>query len=383
MAKVLFEITEEHLETGLRGYPCGYCTTSYVEPQKGLLYVGHPVSELAFHNPEEIISLLYFGKDTQEKQKFFEEIKIRGKLSSKTIAAIEALPRCGHPMKLFSAALLLLGMIEGKQDYREDCLNVIAKIPHLAAVVINTHAGFGTTPDFDSSLGYIENFVHLLNVPGKKKEELEKVMRLFSVLHFDHGGGNLSAFVGKAVASGLEDMYGSLSAAMCALAGSRHGKANQDALLLLEEILTQLGPFATEQAIESYIRNKIAKGGLVSGFGHAVLRTEDPRATVQYDYAERNYPDNPLVSLSLKLRKVGSKVLQENPKIACPYPNVDAISGALLSAAGFAYPKYFTVLFGLARVVGISIQIVYERLEAKEGKGTPIVRPKYLYKERA
>ena len=66
MAKVLFEITEEHLETGLRGYPCGYCTTSYVEPQKGLLYVGHPVSELAFHNPEEIISLLYFGKDTQE-----------------------------------------------------------------------------------------------------------------------------------------------------------------------------------------------------------------------------------------------------------------------------------------------------------------------------
>lgn len=383
MAKVLFEITEEQLETGLRGYPCGYCTTSYVEPQKGLLYVGHPVSELAFKDPEEIISLLYFGKETNEKKVFLQELNKRGQLSLETIRAIEALPKCGHPMKVFSAALLLLGMIEGKQNYREDCLNVIAKIPHLAAVVINSHAGWGKTAEVDPSLGYIENFVHLLNVPGKKQEELEKVMRLFSVLHFDHGGGNLSAFVGKAVASGLEDMYGSLSSAMCALAGSRHGKANQDALLLIEEVLEQLGPQAKEEEIETFIRKKISDGGVISGFGHAVLRTEDPRATVQYIYGQKMYAENPLVATSLKLRKVGSKILQENSKIACPYPNVDAISGALLSAAGFGYPKYFTVLFGLARVVGISIQIVYERLEAKEGKGTPIVRPKYLYKERA
>jgi citrate synthase len=52
----------------------------------------------------------------------------------------------------------------------------------------------------------------------------------------------------------------------------------------------------------------------------------------------------------------------------------------MLTAAGFPYPDYFTVLFGMARVVGISRQIVYEREEAREGKGTPIVRPKYLFK---
>lgn len=56
-----------------------------------------------------------------------------------------------------------------------------------------------------------------------------------------------------------------------------------------------------------------------------------------------------------------------------------AISGTLLVVAGFDYPGYFTVLFGLSRAVGISRQIVYERLEARGGKGTPIVRPKYLY----
>ena len=73
-------------------------------------------------------------------------------------------------------------------------------------------------------------------------------------------------------------------------------------------------------------------------------------------------------------------MLKENPKISNPYPNVDAISGVILSTAGFPYPEYYTIFFGMARIVGISRQIVYESEEAREGKGTPIVRPKYIYR---
>lgn len=382
MAKVLFEITEDQLETGLRGYPCGYCTTSYVDPQKGLLYAGHPVSELVNQNPEEVISLLYFGELSSDRSLFYQELRKRAFLSPKTIAAIEALPKEGHPMKFFSAALLLLGMIEGVNDYKEDCLNVIAKIPHLAAVVINAHAGWGKTPKLQPELGYMESFTNLLQIPGKKNKELEQVFRLFNILHYDHGGGNLSAFVGKAVASGLEDMYGSLAASLCALAGPRHGKANQDSLVFVEEVLQEVGENATEKDIEIFLQKKVDMGGLIFGFGHAVLRVEDPRATVLYDYADQKHSDHSLVKIAKLLRKVAPKVLSQNPKISCPYPNIDAISGTLLTAAGFGYPKYFTVLFGLARCVGVSIQIVYERMEAREGKGTPIVRPKYLYKAR-
>jgi citrate synthase len=83
------------------------------------------------------------------------------------------------------------------------------------------------------------------------------------------------------------------------------------------------------------------------------------------------------------LRQVGPDVLKNHSNTADPHPNVDAISGTVLAAAGFNYPDFFTVLFGLSRIVGIAIQIVYERCEAKGGKGTPIVRPKYLYKERS
>lgn len=285
-------------------------------------------------------------------------------------------------MKLFSAAILMLGMFEATGDYREDCINLIAKMPHLVACVINHHAGWGATPDPKPSIGYMENFAHMLKIPKKDVKQLIPAFKLFNILHYDHGGGNLSTFVGKAVASGLEDMYGSISSAMCALAGPRHGKANQDCLEFVIEVHDEVGPDATAAQVEELIRHRLATNQLVFGFGHAVLRVEDPRATVQYDFVKKNYPTHHLVKIALLLRSEGSKVLAENPKISDPHPNVDAISGTMLTASGFAYSEYYTVLFGLARSVGISIQIVCDRLEARGGKGTPIVRPKYLYKPR-
>lgn len=227
----------------------------------------------------------------------------------------------------------------------------------------------------------MENFAQMLNVPNANTEALTHTFRLFNVLHFDHGGGNLSAFTGKAVSSGLEDMFGSLTGAMCSLAGPRHGKANQECLEFVQRLLDKLGPDASLQAVKDEITRLLDANELIFGFGHAVLRVEDPRATILYEKAQKLYPNNPLVKMALKLRTAGAEILKENPKISDPYPNVDAISGTLLSASGFPYPDYFTVLFGLARCVGISRQIIYERLEAREGKGVPIYRPKFIYKQ--
>lgn len=382
MQDVLFQITKDQLETGMRGYPVGYCTTSYVDAQKGLFYVGKPVHELASWEPQQVIYLLYHGHQGNQREvdAFFSDLKKRSHCSPEVLKHIKQLPRKGHPMKLFSSALLILGMFEGTGDYREDCLNLIAKIPQLAAAVINHHAGWGETSTPHPELGYMENFTHMLKVPNAREKELMAVFKLFNILHYDHGGGNLSTFVGKAVASGLGDMYGSICAAMCALAGPRHGKANQDCLEFVQEILKELGGNATAKQVEDLIRHRLANNQLIFGFGHAVLRVEDPRATVLYDYAKKNYPEHPLVKIALLIRSEGSKVLAENPKISDPHPNVDAMSGTVLTAAGFGYPEYFTVLFGLSRAVGIAMQIVYERCEARAGKGTPIIRPKYIYK---
>ena len=382
MSNVLFEVKEENLETGLRGVPVGYCITSSADPQKGLHYVGQPVSKLASWEPENVIYLLYYGKEgsPEEVGKFSAELRRRSVCSPETLKHIRLLPRQGHPMQLYVCALMIAGMFEGKKDYEEDCLNVIAKIPVLVANLINYHAGWPEAKPSNPKLGYMENFARMLNVPGGNLEALTRVFKLFNVLHYDHGGGNLSAFVGKAVASGLQDMYGSLAGSMSALNGSRHGMANQDCLAFVQEILETLGPDVTAGELRGFIEKRLENHQLIFGFGHAVLRVEDPRATVFYELAQKEYSKNPLVKVALRLREVVPGILIKQDKVADPYPNVDAISGTVLSAAGFPYSPYFTVLFGLARVVGIARQIVYERLEAREGKGTPIMRPKYIYK---
>lgn len=384
MSDVLFEIKKENLETGLRGYPCGYCTTSFVDPVKGVTYVGKPVDEIVHWGPEKIIYLLYTGKEgsDEELKQFKEDLKKRSACSPEMLKSIRMLPRKGHPMKLLCAAMLIAGMFEGTNNYREDCLNIIAKMPEIVATVINYHAGWGDTPASKPELGYMENFAQMVNVPNRNLPSLIEVFKLFNVLHYDHGGGNLSTFVGKATASSLEDMYGSIASALAALAGPRHGKANQDALEFVEGMLKELGPDSTEDQVEKLLRKKLSNNELIYGFGHAVLRVEDPRATVFYDYAEKKFPQHPLVKMTSLLRRVAPNILKENPKISDPYPNVDAISGTVLSAAGFPYPEYFTVLFSLSRALGIAMQIVYERCEARDGKGTPIVRPKYIYKPR-
>ncbi len=381
---VLFEITKDHLETGLRGFPVGYCVTSHVDPQRGLFYVGRPVSELAYRSPEEVIYLLYHGESGSASQveEFSSELNKRATCKEETIQHIYSLPKSGHPMDVFAASMLVAGMFEATGNYQEDCLNVIAKIPHIAAAMINSHAGFGETLQPRPDLGYMENFAHMLAAPAKNNKELIQALRLFNILSFDHGGGNLSAFVGKAVASGLENMFGSLAASMTALAGPRHGRANQECLTFVEEVYGLLGPDATSMDVERLIRQKLEDKQVIVGFGHAVLKVEDPRATVCYQFCQKHFPEHPLVKTALLLRSVGSKVLKENAKISDPHPNIDAITGVMLSASGFPYPEYYTVLFGLARCVGISIQIVYERTAARGGKGTPIVRPSYLYKHR-
>lgn len=381
---ILFEITKDHLDTGLRGVPVGYCTTSHVDPIKGLTYVGRPIAELAYRDPIEVIYLLYYGEAGTKDQvaQFARELAKRAHCKKETLQHIEGLPHGGHPMDGFAAALLVAGMYEGRENYREDCLNVIARLPQIVATLINSRQKWGPTPPSQPELGYMENFVHMLQMPEKKGPELLQAFKLFEVLSLDHSGGNLSTFVGKAVASALEPMYGSLAAAMTGLAGPLHGRANQDCLEFVESVFKEVGENARPFDVEQFVRRKLAQKQVVHGFGHAVLRVEDPRAAVCYAFCQKHFPNHPLVKIALMLRTEGTRVLKENPKISNPYPNIDAITGSMLTAAGFPYPEYHTLLFGLSRCVGIAIQIVYERLEARGGKGTPIVRPSYLYKSR-
>jgi citrate synthase len=385
MTEVLFEITKELLETGMHGFPIGYCTTSRVDPYKGLYYSDRLITELASWEPEQVIYLLDFGLEgsKSEVSAFSQILYHRGKCRDKTLDYIHRLPHFASPMRMLSSALLIAGEFEGKNDYREDCLDLIAKIPEIVATVINYHAGWEGKKNSNPSLGYIENFVHLLNTPNLDRPQLTRILKMFNIFHYDYGGGELSTFVGKVVASGMEEMYGAISASICALAGSQHGRAMQEGFGFVEDVLQELGSDTTLKKVENFLRQRIIHEQDIYGFGKTPLFVEDPRATVLYRAAEELYPQDPLCRIAHQLRIAGPTVLKENLNNVNPYPNVEAISGALIAAAGFAYSEYFALLFGMSRIVGIARQIVYERCEARGGRGTPIVHPEYLYKSRS
>ena len=373
--EVLFTITRAHLNTGLRGIPVGTCRTSKVDPQTGVSYIGHAIADLAEKEPEEVIHLLLERRlpDAEELAAFSADLKSRRGISRTVLAGLAALPREGHPMEWLIAGLNLLGMTSRTGEYGEDARNLIAWAPELVAAIFRIRSGWGEPIASDPEKDLIEDFVHMLGVPGADPDRLGQLLKTFYILHLDHGGGNLSTFTGKAIASGHADLYASMCGAMAALYGPLHGRANQDCL----DFVRQVGS-SDEAEVERFVRERLSSGGKIFGFGHAVLRNEDPRATIEYALGEKICGDDPLFQTALTLRKVAVEVLSGIDKVSNPYPNVDAVSGTLLHASGLTDSNYYTVLFGLSRMTGIAAQIVDERTRFRGGRGSPIVRPKYL-----
>ncbi|RJU91677.1 MAG: citrate synthase [Candidatus Poseidoniales archaeon] len=375
----LFTVTGDHLNTGLRGVPVGTCRTSFVTPDEGVHYCGYPIAELANLQPEDVIYLL-FNKELPTPEQalaFRADLQKRAVVPSGLDEVFTSLPKDGHPMDWLSVGIHALGMMDTTGDWKEDALNLIARMPRMMGLLFRHREGRGDNiPEDDPSLSMVQRFVTTLEMEGVDDALMEQILSTYLVLHMDHGGGNLSTFTGKAIASGHATVYASLAGSMNALSGPLHGRANQSCL----EFVLRVGTSDPEQ-VEAFVRNELEAKRPVFGFGHAVLRSEDPRATVQFALGERLCPDDENFKIIRTLREVAPRVLSENPKISNPNANVDIASGALLHHVGFTDPTYYTTFFGWARVAGIGAQIVDERTVMRHGKGTPIYRPKYMAEE--
>ncbi|MEC7700706.1 MAG: citrate/2-methylcitrate synthase [Candidatus Thermoplasmatota archaeon] len=376
----LFTISEKHLDTGLRGIPVGTCLTSYVDPIEGVHYVGYPVGDLADLEEEDVIYLLLHKTlpSAKESTEFRKELAHRGEeMPTGALRVLETLTTgSGHPMDWLAIGIMALGAAETTGDAKVDSLNLIARMPELMARIFLLRGG--KPEDLrprETKLGLVENFVHMLGIDGDEAERMNRVLRFFFILHMDHGGGNLSTFSGKAVASGKASVYVSLASAMNALSGPLHGRANQACLEFVQRIGT-----SDHDEIEAFVRSELAARRPIYGFGHGVLRAEDPRARLLIELGSEICPDDENFQTVTALREVVPPILQEIPKINNPYPNVDLASGSLLHSVGFRKPDYYTTFFGWARVAGICAQILDER-SARDGRGVPIYRPKYIARD--
>lgn len=379
--KSLFELTSSHLNTGMRGIPVGTCRTSFVTPTEGVHYCGYPISELASKLPEDVVYLL-FNKElpnSEQSAAFQKELQSRGIVPDGVEQILASLPKDGHPMDWLSIGIHALGMLGAEGDWKNDALNLVARMPRLLGLIFRYREGrTENIPSDDLSLSLVGRFTKTLGLTDVDVSVMDQVIATYLVLHMDHGGGNLSTFTGKAVASGHATIYSSMAGAMNALSGPLHGRANQSCF----EFVKKIGTYDPDE-IERFVRGELESRRPVFGFGHAVLRAEDPRATVQFALGEKICPDDKYFKTIRVLREVAPRVLSENPKISNPNANVDIASGTLLNFVGLRDPEYYTAFFGWARVAGIGAQIVDERTVMRDGKGIPIYRPKYIAEEQS
>jgi len=380
------EVTISQAYGGMRGVNGLVCDTSEVPPDKGLIIRGIPIGDLTEKSPEEVFWLLLTGELPTKAQvkDLSDDLNSRAKVPDYVWKVLEAMPKDSHPMAMFDTAILVmekeskfrlnydLGM--KKSDYwvwtLEDALDIVAKLPEIAAGVYRLRFNKGPRIPFDPSLDWSGNYVKMLGLgdPGGKFTEC---MKLYLVLHSDHESGNVSAHTTFCVNSALSDLYYSLSAGLNGLAGPLHGLANQECLGWVLETKKKFGGVPTEKQLHDFAWETLNSGKVVPGYGHAVLRITDPRFTAFLAWGKKNIPEDETFQLVARVFDVVPEVLKQVQKIKDPWPNVDAGSGALLYHFGLTEFPYYTVLFSVSRALGVCAQAVVAR-----AMGWPLERPK-------
>lgn len=385
-AKVISEVTVEQAYGGMRGVKGLICDTSDVPPDKGLIVRGIAIKDLTERLPEEVLYLLLTGElpNTAALKDLQADLQARAQVPSYVWDVLKAMPTDSHPMCMFNTAILAMeresifrkrydeGMKKDVywQAILEDSLNIIARLPELAAGLYRHRYGKGARIPYDPAKDWGANYAAMLGI-SDPKGEFARLMRLYLVLHCDHEGGNVSAFSSQTIASALSDPYYALSGGLNGLAGPLHGLANQECLKWLLMVRDKFGGAPTQDQLRQFVLDTLNAGKVVPGYGHAVLRITDPRFEAFLAFGNEYLPTDPVFQTMSRVFEVVPEVLRQNQKIKDPWPNVDAASGALLYHYGLTEFDYYTVLFSVSRAMGICSQLVVNR-----ALSAPIMRPK-------
>lgn len=385
---VVSEVTIGQIYGGMRGLVALACNTSYVDPYSGLHIGKYTTNGFVDKLPEEIFFLLCTGEfpDRESLADFQNDLNKRATIPQYTWDVLRSLPKNSHPMTMLSLGILSMeNESVFKKEYQkglkksdywkytlEDALNILANLPGLAAGIYRIRFGDGDLISHNSNLDWSGNLVHMLGI-GHTDKSFADLIRLYLVLHCDHEGGNVSAFTSRVVNSALSDLYYSVSAGLNGLAGPLHGLANQECLRFILKIYEQFGADPNDSDLEEYILDELNSGKVIPGYGHAVLRVTDPRFTAFMNFGDANCTDSHCFKIAKKLFSIVPDILihYKGGKVANPWPNVDAMSGSLLHHYGLNEFDFYTVLFGVSRVMGFCAQNIIAM-----GLGQPIIRPK-------
>lgn len=332
---------------GLRGVVAAQSSIGDVDGEKGvLIYQGYDIHDLAEHSTfEETVFLLWHGRlpKKEELEQLKNELAANYEAPAEVIALMRQFPKDADPMDVLRTAVSSLDFYDtGAHDTSREAslktaVKLTAQLPTLVTAwerIRNGHEP--VAPKADQNIA--TNFLYMM----KGEMPSEEDARLFDVcliLHADHEL-NASTFTTRVVAGTLADMYGAVTAGIAALSGPLHGGANTNVMKMLLEI-------GEMENVDTYIADALAAKKKIMGIGHAVYKTEDPRATHLRKFSKQvseRAGNTKWYEMSQKIEEIMLREKGMNP-------NVDFYSASTYYMMGIPLDQY-TPIFAVSRISG-------------------------------
>ena len=362
-------LTMTHAPRGLEGVAATTSKICYIDGENGILaYRGIDIHELAENSTfEETCYLLWNGRlpSRNELKDLGSRLVGERKLDSEVIDFLKKVPRGALPMDVLRTAVSLLGLYDRDEKSNDHDANVnkavrlTSQIAMVVAAYDRLRKGKNLV-DPDPSLSHAANLLLLLN-GEMPSPTAERALDIALILHADHEL-NASTFAARVTAATLSDMHSAITSAVGALKGPLHGGANEAVFHILEKIDASGG-----DPVE-YVRKMLAEKKKISGFGHRVYRTEDPRAT----HLRRMSEDLCRAAGQPKWFEMSRKIEQFVKAEKKLNANVDFYSASTYGVLGIDV-DLFTPIFAVSRISGWTAHVI-EQLEDNR-----LIRPRADY----
>ncbi len=351
---------------GLRGQTAGetqLCTVG--KEGAGLTYRGYDVDDLADNATfYETAHLILHGKLPNQAELDAYKKKINGlrALPEALKKTLEMIPRDAHPMDVLRTGCSMLGNLEGEKDFsqQQDVADrLLAVLPSIICYWYRySHDGVRIETQTDDD-GIGAHFLHMLR--GEKPNALHaRVMDVSLILYAEHEF-NASTFTARVIAGTNSDIYSSITGAIGALRGPKHGGANEAAMDMLAQ-------WQSPEEATAAIAEMLASKTLIMGFGHAVYTERDPRNAIIKKWSEKlaaEVGDETLYPVSCAVEK---KMWDEKRL----FPNADFFHASAYHFMDIP-TKLFTPIFVLSRVTGWTAHVMEQRANNR------IIRPNAEY----
>jgi citrate synthase len=363
------ERSQTVIASGLDGVAAAETRLSAVNGEAGeLIIAGFPVEELAGRATfEEVVYLLWHDTlpDAAQLAAFREELGAQRPLPRSALELVRAAAAERVPaMDALRMAAGTVSLGTAAKDGTE-ALALVARLPTIVATYWRLLGGDEPVAP-DPGLGHTANYLYMLTgeEPGA---EAVRALETYLNTVADHGM-NASTFAARVIVSTRSDVVSAVVGAIGALKGPLHGGAPGPAL----DVVFEIGNPGRAEAV---LRERLARGERLMGFGHRIYRLRDPRADVLAEAAERLYAtegDQELYELALEVEKTALRVLAEHRPGRNLQTNVEFYTALLLHGLGMP-PELFSPTFAVSRVAGWTAHCFEQRALDR------IIRPQSAY----